>query len=199
MKRNGIVMSIVGLLATACSSSTSFTDGNSPAGDYTHCGAVTATCNAFYSGTRTACTQAARDQCSTFEPTYSEAFRSATVSCARTFSPCIQDFHDCARKETVRATPTLAQAKVKADFCKACPDPVDASVAGTCSTFFTVEVPDGGGRGAYGAGSLVLFVNDVIAEEIGRACVSAASCGFAFLMCATAIRQDRTTPDACRK
>jgi len=81
-----------------------------------------------------------------------------------------------------------------------------------CSTFFTVDIPDGG-AGVYGAGYSVLLVNDTIAADIGRKCigVTPVDAGVAgsdagvpvacdvlgFAACAIAVRQAATTPLAC--
>ncbi len=215
----GGVVVVAMLTASACSSSKSIEDGNSPAGDYSYCGALTATCNAFYTGTPTACSQAARNECSTFQPTHSLAFRNAVVSCAKSFSPCIKSFYDCIDDLSASATPTAAQARVKADFCAACPDKPGTGTVGPCSTFFSKSAT--AGPGIYGLGLGVLKVSDTIAAEIGSKCVAAAVSGggggsssggvgggggsaapgaceaLAFGACENMVVKDRTTPSAC--
>lgn len=141
----------------------------SPAGDYSYCGALAATCNAFYAGTPTECGRAANDQCSSFQPTYSQAFQDSVVSCAKAFSPCVANFHDCIRDTTANARPTEAQAKVRDDFCAVCPDKPETGTVGPCSTFFTKDAD--AGIGIYGVGAPILKVNDSIAAEIGAKCI----------------------------
>jgi hypothetical protein len=214
-----LVVILTALAVSGCSTSKSTEAGNSSAGDYTYCGALTATCNSFYAGTPTACSQAARDQCSTYQPAYSQGFQDAVVSCGKSFSPCIKDFYDCIADRTSTAAPTTAQAKVKADFCVACPDKTGAGTVGPCSTFFSKNAD--AGPGVYGLGVPVLKVNDTIAAEIGLKCIGAsspsdggvASAGdggsdaggssggcdpFAFAICANTVVQVRTTPAACQ-
>lgn len=198
--------------AFACSDDDSIEEGNSQAGDYSYCGALTATCNAFYSGSPTACSQAAREQCSTFQPTFSEAFQSAVVSCAKEFSPCIADFHACIRGRSASATPTAVQAKVKEDFCAVCSD---ANGSDACARFFVDGSSAERTWGLTGVGLGVLTVNDTIAAEIGSACIgvdiSASGDGgatlsdagsvcnpLAFTLCAEEIVKARTTPTACQ-
>jgi len=193
-------------------------EGNSPAGDYTYCGALTATCNASYTGTPTGCSEAADDQCSTFQPTRSQAFQDAVISCAKRFSPCTLPFVECIPAQTASATPTTVQAKVKADFCAVCPDKAGSGTVGPCSTFFSNDAD--AGPGVYGLGVPVLKVNDTIATEIGLKCIgvafsdggivsggdggsdaggSSGGCDlFAFGVCANTVVQARTTPAACQ-
>jgi hypothetical protein len=199
------------LTAIACSSSKSSIDeGNSPAGDYTYCGALTASCNPFYAGTSTACSTAARDQCSTFQPTHSQTFQDAVVSCAKKFSPCIADFYDCIDAEATRATPTAAQTKVKNDFCSLCPDAAGSGTLDACSTFFRQDAD--ASSGIYGVGVPLLKVNDTIAAEIGSKCIGSSggrdggsdagasdACDpLTFLACENTVVQARTTPSACQ-
>jgi hypothetical protein len=199
----------------ACSSSGSMEEGNSPAGDYSYCGALTATCNAFYAGTPTECSRAARDQCSSFQPTYSQAFQDSVVSCAKAFSPCIANFDDCIRDTTANARPTAAQAKVRDDFCAVCPDKPETGTVGPCSTFFTKDAD--AGIGIYGVGVPVLTVNDSIAAEIGTKCIGISfsvdggivspdpdagadkACDpVLFTVCANTVVRARTAPSACQ-
>ena len=87
---------------------------------------------------------------------------------------------------------------MKDEFCAVCPDRDDASFR-PCATFFTLESPDAGAIGSYGAGSSVLYVSDDVAEEIRKTCIGATKCdGFAFIMCAMQVRQTRTTPSVCQ-
>ncbi len=117
---------------------------------YTFCEALTATCNSFYSGPAapeyyvasvpSSCVSAAAAQCSTIQSNYSEPFKSAVAGCAKTYSPCDEAFRNCVYSATASATPTPAQAKVKADFCA-----TYGNVLDICDSFF--QVIDLGDRG----------------------------------------------------
>jgi hypothetical protein len=124
------------------------TDGgtNAAPGTYGFCEAVTATCTAAYGGPAAAeeyllgepasCVQAASDQCATLEATYSAAFQSAVVDCARHYSPCDASFNDCVGLQTAGTPPTQVQAKVEADFCSTFV--LDDDPNASCSDYFKV-------------------------------------------------------------
>ncbi len=178
-----------GLGAAGCSTTQdSVTAGNAPAGSYSFCEALTATCNSFYggpaapeyyvSGVASSCVSAAAAQCSTLQSNYSEAFKNAVVGCAKTHSPCDEAFRNCVYSATAGAAPTAAQTKVKADFCA-----TYGSVLGICDSFFQVtELGDGGpssgtgeppwaGQGfTFGDGFIALVVNDSFATKMD-ACI----------------------------
>jgi hypothetical protein len=189
--------------SSACvSSAPSMEDGDSPAGMYTFCGALTATCKSASSGTGTACGDASRRSCSTFESTFSQAMRDAVVACAKKFSPCSAEFLDCEAIEVGKAPPTPAQAKVRADFCTVWPDDDHSKL---CSDFFTVDAP----KRDYGPGYSVLLVNDSIARDIALKCIKTpkdtideggvpADASFGFSACARTVYQAATTPPECR-
>ena len=101
------------------------------------------------------------------------------VACARTYSPCAEPFAICVGRRTASATPTAAQAKVKADFCATyAPSDGGAGVGESLCTDFFVATPIDAGPDddgiSYGLGYLVLMVNDSLAARMD-ACVHTAT------------------------
>jgi hypothetical protein len=161
--------------------------GASVAGDYTFCGALTATCgfkeeNEDYvgiAGGPNGCLSQALAQCSTLQSQYSDAFQSAVVACAKTYSPCDPSnepvvagptFVSCVGAQIASATPTAAQAKVKADFCAMYASGTNGDAGAPeidCASFFPAAHPDAGAAVA-GPGYLVLIASDSVAAEIDK-------------------------------
>jgi hypothetical protein len=143
-----------------------------------------------------ACTQAALQNCASLESSLSAAAQSAILACVTPPYECNPDggpvsqaVNSCEDAHLAAATPTAAQAQVKADFCKQCPDSASMFVPNACSNFFVL------GDGGSGAGGIVLLVSDNVASQIDRQCTGASAsteagfgdCGLAFIVCAAAV------------
>jgi hypothetical protein len=194
MRSTGALVVLLSLGVTACSKNDdSITAGNSPAGDYTLCGALNATCNSFYGGPAVAdeyftglpasCVGAATAQCPMLQSGYSDAFKNAVVKCAKTHSPCDATFNNCVGLATASAPPTAVQEKVKADFCATYMAAVDGGTSfidNICTTFFRVTDQGDGGPSSldsfsYGQGFIALMVNDTIASQMDQCIATTAT------------------------
>jgi hypothetical protein len=104
----------------------------------------------------------------------------------------------CMQSKLATLAPTLAQSKVKTDFCALCPDGQSARNPHACSSFFAVT--DGGSS----IGTAILELNDSVAEEVDQGCASGshdsgiADCDVSFEICAATILEHTIVlPAAC--
>ena len=157
-----------------------------------------------------ACTMAIEQNCSTYFGNYSSAYLGAADACVVAPYDCSDGgkpaASTCVAQQLSSATPTAAQAKVKADFCAQCPDGASKSNPMSCSQFFQVSPSDGGISG--GPGIVVLIANDAIATQIDQKCTGGqvqtdggtSDCVFSFAFCsALVLGADSNTPQACNK
>lgn len=118
------------------------------------------------------CRQEDVNNCAAYGESFSDAFKTALVTCKDTFqcadlqvqslgnSPCVADMVN-------HATPSGAQNAAKTAYCTACPG--DAGLDMPCDQFFVSA--DGGST----PGTAVLYLGDNLATELGSRCAN--NCG----------------------
>ena len=144
--------------------------------------------------------------CTTWAPSFSSSFQAALEDCVAPTEACLDGgvlapTLDCFRPHL--ATPTPAQAKVKADFCAQCPDGTSSFRPTGCTDFFSLGVDDAGN--SEGVGGVALILNDDLVGRIDATCTGPnaqdsgiSDCAKAFQNCAAgALLFDANLPAAC--
>jgi len=149
-----------------------------------------------------ACTMAELATCSQYFGQFSAGFIDAINSCVNPPYTCSDggigmSSDSCVQAKIAMLQPTAAAAKLKSDFCSACPDGKSPSTPQSCSAFFS---SDGGSS----IGSAFLELTDAVAEQVDQKCLpmipdaGVADCQFAFDNCAGIVLQTAITePAAC--
>ncbi len=147
-----------------------------------------------------ACADGRKATCTARLATWSPAYAAAYATCTTSATSCNDGPDDCiaSKLATTVGTPTAAQAKVRDDFCAACP-------SATCKDdFYKIDPTNGNG-----SGFILLEASDDVVVTIGKQCTnggvgldldaSAGDCQLAFLTCASDTKSsaDPDDPDTC--
>lgn len=168
------------------------------AGGDTYCAAVHGKCRECSSSMK-ACDVANLATCAKTSAAYSDAARTAAITCMAPGCPMTGD-EDCLRARLASSPRTAAQQELVTAFCASCD--LGAGAAACASRFF-FRTPDGGTSPGLGPGARVMMVNDSLVGTIASSCISQLSgageaCENLFFYCANQALAGAFPANACR-
>jgi hypothetical protein len=197
-KRSFVIAAVLGgvLSGIACSGSTATGNAGGGGAYCSHLADFAQAC-----GQNDPCAQAEAQACPSIAGNVSAALAAAVAACVDPPFACPDAGNwntqplDCIAGQINAATPTSAQAQVKADFCKVCPDGASTVDSRSCSNFFSYP----GFAQTAGAGHLVSVVSDAVAAQMDQRCISASGdCALGFSACTEIIfAMSTNNPSAC--